>query len=62
MASIALPAVWQLSGYIMALFLAGFRGIPPELREAARVDGASASSSCTGTCCSRSCRRSRCPR
>jgi glucose/mannose transport system permease protein len=25
----------------MALFLAGFRGIPPELREAARVDGAS---------------------
>jgi glucose/mannose transport system permease protein len=41
MAAIALPAVWQLSGYIMALFLAGFRGIPPELREAARVDGAS---------------------
>ncbi|HEU4946488.1 MAG TPA: sugar ABC transporter permease [Kribbella sp.] len=41
MASIALPAIWQLSGYIMALFLAGFRGIPPELREAARVDGAS---------------------
>nr|WP_238355199.1 sugar ABC transporter permease [Kribbella sandramycini] len=41
MASIALPAVWQLSGYIMALFLAGFRGIPGELREAARVDGAS---------------------
>lgn len=41
MSSIALPAVWQLSGYIMALFLAGFRGIPPELREAARVDGAS---------------------
>jgi glucose/mannose transport system permease protein len=41
MMSIALPAVWQLSGYIMALFLAGFRGIPPELREAARVDGAS---------------------
>jgi glucose/mannose transport system permease protein len=40
MASIALPAVWQLSGYIMALFLAGFRGIPNELREAARVDGA----------------------
>jgi glucose/mannose transport system permease protein len=41
MASIALPAMWQLSGYIMALFLAGFRGIPNELREAARVDGAS---------------------
>jgi glucose/mannose transport system permease protein len=41
MTAIALPAMWQLSGYIMALFLAGFRGIPPELREAARVDGAS---------------------
>ncbi|MDO5719522.1 MAG: sugar ABC transporter permease [Actinomycetaceae bacterium] len=39
--AIAIPAVWQLSGYVMALFLAGFRGIPHELREAARVDGAS---------------------
>jgi len=39
--AIALPAIWQLSGYVMALFLAGFRGIPDELREAARVDGAS---------------------
>ncbi|WP_420159192.1 carbohydrate ABC transporter permease [Nocardiopsis sp. CNT-189] len=41
MAAMALPAVWQLSGYIMALFLAGFRGVPEELREAARVDGCS---------------------
>jgi glucose/mannose transport system permease protein len=41
MAAMALPAVWQLSGYVMALFLAGLRGIPNELREAARVDGAS---------------------
>lgn len=39
--AITLPAIWQLSGYVMALFLAGFRGIPQELREAARVDGAS---------------------
>ncbi|MEV8268484.1 sugar ABC transporter permease [Microbacterium sp. NPDC076911] len=39
--AIALPAIWQLSGYVMALFLAGFRGIPEELREAARMDGAS---------------------
>jgi glucose/mannose transport system permease protein len=38
--AIAIPAIWQLSGYVMALFLAGFRGIPNELREAARVDGA----------------------
>ena len=41
MLAMALPAIWQMSGYIMALFLAGFRGIPDELREAARVDGAS---------------------
>ncbi|ASK65414.1 sugar ABC transporter permease [Brachybacterium avium] len=39
--AIALPAIWQLSGYVMALFLAGFRGVPDELREAARMDGAS---------------------
>ncbi len=38
--AIAIPAIWQLSGYVMALFLAGFRGIPDELREAARMDGA----------------------
>lgn len=40
MAAIAMPAIWQLSGYVMALFLSGFRGIPEELREAARMDGA----------------------
>lgn len=39
--AIALPAVWQMSGYTMAIFLAGLRGIPDEVREAARVDGAS---------------------
>jgi glucose/mannose transport system permease protein len=41
MAALALPAIWALSGYIMALYLAGFRGVPEELREAARMDGAS---------------------
>ncbi|WP_407924533.1 carbohydrate ABC transporter permease [Catellatospora vulcania] len=41
MAAMAVPAIWQLSGYVMALFLAGFRGIPNELREAAAMDGAS---------------------
>jgi glucose/mannose transport system permease protein len=40
-AAIALPAGWALSGYVMSLFLAGIRGVPEELREAARVDGAS---------------------
>lgn len=37
---VALPAVWQMAGFTMALFLAGLRGIPEELKEAARVDGA----------------------
>nr|WP_246580332.1 sugar ABC transporter permease [Deinococcus aestuarii] len=37
---IIIAAVWQMSGYTMALYLAGLRGIPEELREAARVDGA----------------------
>lgn len=39
--AICVPAIWQLAGYVMALFLAGFRGVSAELREAARVDGAS---------------------
>ncbi len=38
---IILAAVWQMSGYTMALYLAGLRGVSEGLREAARVDGAS---------------------
>ncbi len=40
MAAIALAAIWQMSGYTMALYLAGLRSIPAELREAAKIDGA----------------------
>jgi len=40
-AFLAIPAIWQMSGYTMALYLAGLRAIPDSLREAARVDGAS---------------------
>jgi ABC-type sugar transport system permease subunit len=40
-AAVALPAGWALSGYVMALFLAGMRGVPDSIRDAARVDGAS---------------------
>ncbi len=40
MAAIALAAIWQMSGYTMALYLAGLRAIPHELREAAWMDGA----------------------
>lgn len=36
---VIIAAIWQMSGYTMAMFLAGIRGIPEELREAARVDG-----------------------
>lgn len=39
--AVVIAATWQTAGYIMALYLAGMRGIPIELREAARVDGAS---------------------
>ncbi len=38
---IVLAAVWQMSGYTMALYLAGLRGVSDDLREAARADGAS---------------------
>lgn len=38
--SVVMAAVWQMSGFVMALYLAGLRGIPEELRESARVDGA----------------------
>jgi glucose/mannose transport system permease protein len=38
--TLTIAAMWQLSGYTMALYLAGLRGIPDDLREAARVDGA----------------------
>ena len=41
MAAIALAAIWQMSGYTMALYLGGLRAVPDEIREAARVDGAS---------------------
>jgi glucose/mannose transport system permease protein len=38
---VIIAASWQLVGYTMAMYLAGLRAIPDELREAARVDGAS---------------------
>ncbi len=38
--AITIAAAWQFTGYVMALYLAGLRGIPNELREAAAIDGA----------------------
>lgn len=40
MIPVVIAAIWQMSGFTMAMYLAGLRGIPEELREAARVDGA----------------------
>lgn len=37
---VVIAAVWQTSGFVMALFLAGLRGIDSEIINAARVDGA----------------------
>jgi raffinose/stachyose/melibiose transport system permease protein len=38
--SIFIAYIWQSSGANMVLFLAGLQGVPDELKEAARVDGA----------------------
>ncbi|MDQ7820683.1 MAG: sugar ABC transporter permease [Armatimonadota bacterium] len=41
MLSVVIAATWQMSGFVMALYLAALRSVPDELREAARIDGAS---------------------
>ncbi|MCP3969182.1 MAG: sugar ABC transporter permease [Rhodobacteraceae bacterium] len=38
---LVLAAVWQTSGFVMAMFLAGLRGIDNEILKAAQMDGAS---------------------
>lgn len=37
---VVMAAVWQTTGFVMALFLAGLRGVDAEQISAARVDGA----------------------
>jgi glucose/mannose transport system permease protein len=39
--TVAIAGVWQSSGFVMALFLAGLRGIDDSVIKAAQVDGAS---------------------
>jgi glucose/mannose transport system permease protein len=39
--TLVIAAVWQSSGFVMALFLAGLRGIDESIVQAARIDGAS---------------------
>jgi multiple sugar transport system permease protein len=41
MPAIAIFAIWKNFGYNMVIFLAALQSIPPELYEAARIDGAS---------------------
>jgi glucose/mannose transport system permease protein len=39
--TVVIAAVWQSSGYAMALFLAGLRSVDDEVLKAAAIDGAS---------------------
>ena len=39
--TVVLAAVWQSSGFVMAMFLAGLRGVDNEVIKAAQIDGAS---------------------
>ena len=38
--TVVLAAVWQSSGFVMAMFLAGLRGVDNEIIKAAQIDGA----------------------
>ena len=38
---VVIAAVWQSTGFVMALFLAGLRGVDGEIFKAAQMDGAS---------------------
>jgi glucose/mannose transport system permease protein len=38
--AVVIAAVWQMTGFAVAMYLAGLRAIPDEIREAARIDGA----------------------
>jgi multiple sugar transport system permease protein len=41
MPSVVVAAVWQIVGFFMVILLAGLQNIPPNLQEAAALDGAS---------------------
>ncbi|MCR2822522.1 carbohydrate ABC transporter permease [Lederbergia panacisoli] len=38
--ALVIAATWQLTGFALAMYLAGLRAIPDDIKEAARVDGA----------------------
>ena len=39
--TVVITGIWQASGFVMALFLAGLRSVDPDLVKAAQIDGAS---------------------
>src|SRR5207302_6665939 len=39
--TVVIAGVWQASGFVMAMFLAGLRGVDQDLIKAASIDGAS---------------------
>lgn len=41
--TVVIAGVWQTSGFVMAMFLAGLRGVDNEIIRAAQIDGASTS-------------------
>lgn len=40
-AALVIVSVWQLSGYMILIYVAGFMGLSPDVMEAADIDGAS---------------------
>lgn len=38
--TVALIVIWKVTGYAMVVFLSGLSGLPPEVKEAAALDGA----------------------
>ncbi len=38
--ALVIATAWQLTGYLMIIYIAGFSGVPGDVLEAARIDGA----------------------
>lgn len=41
LAALVIVSAWQMSGYLMVIYIAGLTNVPEELKEAALIDGAS---------------------
>ena len=49
--TVVIAGVWQSSGYVMAMFLAGLRSVDDEIIKAAAIDGAGRSGPMPASCC-----------